>query len=381
MSESPNRLTIDLAALGRNLTRVKEQITPNTKVMGIVKSDAYGHGLVPVARALEKEGADCLGVAFIGEALKLRSAGIALPIIVLSGLQNTDDARNTAQNGLTPVISDYSSAGILDREGSRLGKKIPVHIKIDTGMGRLGIPHTETGAFLERIIPFDHIDIEGLCSHLSSADEAESGFTRMQIRYFREAILTGRSLGLNLPLNHLANSAGIMAYKDSHFNMVRPGIMLYGGYPSPDFRTTVRMEAVMKFSASVLQVRDFPEDTPLSYARTYRTKGQEQVAVVSAGYGDGLSRHLSNRGWTLIKGRKAPVLGRICMNMLLCNVSGIAGVLTGDEVVLLGSMGNEMITGDDLALWGDSISYEIFCSLGCRHDKVYLNENQTEIYS
>lgn len=381
MSNGPNRLTIDLLALRRNLEQVRVQIDSGTRIMGIVKSDAYGHGLIPVARTLAEEGVDCLGVAFLGEGLTLRAAGIELPIILLCGIQSREEAREAAENRLTAVISDYWMAEMLDREGLRLGKKNPVYIKIDTGMGRLGISYLETGEFLTSIIPLKNIDIEALTSHLSSADEPESEFTRTQIRRFKEAILKGRALGLKLPLNNLANSAGIMAYKDSHFNMVRPGIMLYGGLPSPDFPSKFRLEPVMKFNGSVLTVRSFPDNTPLSYSRIYRTKGRQRIAVVSTGYADGLPRCLSNRGRAVIKGRKTPIVGRICMNMLLCDVSDIGQVLPGDDVLFLGAEDKQIITGDDLARWSETVSYEIFCSLGRCHNKVYIDEKKTEPHS
>jgi alanine racemase len=378
MSYGPNSLKIDLSALRRNLAQIKKILDPGTQVMGIVKSDAYGHGLIPIARTLEMEGVDCLGVSFIDEALKLRSAEIGLPIILLCGIENEEGAREVAIHELTPVIFDYRMAEILDKEASRLGKKIPVQVKIDTGMGRLGVPHAETGTFLERIISYENINIEALTSHLSSADEPDSGFTKTQIRNFKEAILKGQSLGLKLPLNSLANSAGIVAHKDSHFSMVRPGIMLYGGLPSPGFESKLRLDPVMKFCGKILQIRDFPDKTPLSYGRTYRTKGRQQIAVVSAGYGDGLLRSLSNKGRVLIKGKKAPIVGRVCMNMLLCDVSDIEEARPEDEALFLGVEDNEIITGDDLARWCDTISYEIFCSLGRCNNKEYINENKAE---
>ena len=376
MSHGPNSLKIDLSALKKNLGQIKKILIPGTQVMGVVKSDAYGHGLIPVARALAREGVSCLGVSFIDEALKLRSAGIGLPIILLCGFENREGAREVAINELTPFIFDYWMAETLDKEGSRLGKKIPVQIKIDTGMGRLGIPFAETERFLKRIISYENLNIEALTSHLSSADERDNGFTKTQIRSFKEAVLKGQSLGLKLPMNNLANSAGIMGHKDSHFSMVRPGIMLYGGLPSPGFESNIRLEPVMRFCGRVLQVREFADNTPLSYGRTYRTKSRQKIAVVSAGYGDGLLRSLSNEGQVLIKGKKAPIVGRVCMNMLLCDVSDIEGLRPDDEVLFLGMVENESITGDDLAEWGDTISYEIFCSLGRCNNKEYINESK-----
>lgn len=374
MPYGPNRLKIDLSALRRNLAQVKKILDPGTQVMGIVKSDAYGHGLIPIARTLEREGLDCLGVSFVDEALELRSAGIGLPITILGGIENREGAREAARHDLTPVLFNHWMAEILDREGSRLERKISVQVKIDTGMGRLGIPYNETGTFLERIMAYENIYIEALLSHLSSADEPDSSFTKTQIRNFKDAILKGRTLGLKLSLNNLANSAGVMAYKDSHFSMVRPGIMLYGGLPSPGFESKIRLDPVMTFCGRIMQIRDFPDKTPLGYGRAYRTKGRQKIAVVSAGYGDGLLRSLSNRGRVLIKGKKAPIVGRVCMNMLLCNISHMEEAQVGDEVLFLGAEDNEIITGDDLAGWGDTISYEIFCSLGRCNNKEYINE-------
>ena len=221
---------------------------------------------------------------------------------------------------------------------------------------------------------YENICIEALTSHLSSADEPDSGFTKTQIRNFNEAILKGRALGLELPLNNLANSAGIMSYKDSHFKMVRPGIMLYGGLPSPGFESKVQLTPVMTFCGRILQIREFPDNTPLSYGRTYRTKGQQRIAVASAGYGDGLLRSLSNRGQVLIKGKKVPIVGRVCMNMLLCDISHIEEAEPGDKVLFLGNENHNVITADDLAMWSDTISYEIFCSLGRCNNKEYVNE-------
>lgn len=372
MTSFPNSVTIDLSALRHNLNQVRDLVGAGRKIMGVVKSDAYGHGMVPVSRALLDFGADCLGVAQLGEAMELREAGIGGPIVILSGIQTREDAREVVDRDLTPVIYRRSIAQVIAEESARRKKQTPVHIKVDTGMGRLGIPHGEVGSFLRGLEKYGSLEIKGLVSHLSSADEPDKDFTRTQIESFQEAIEAGRSQGWDLPCNSLANSAGIMNHRDSYFDMVRPGIMLYGGLPSPEFLSPVPLKPVMRFRGQVLHLRELPDGTAVSYGRTYTTRGPQKVAVLSAGYGAGLPRRLSNRGMVLIGGRKAMVLGKVCMNLTMVGLDGAAGVAPGDEVVFLGEQGGESIRGDDMALWADTISYEVFCSIGRGNPRQYL---------
>ena len=372
MVHMPNSIIIDLSALVQNLNQVKKLIGTKTRIMGIVKSDAYGHGLEQVSRILEQNGVDFLGVAHLSEALEIRRNGIKVPIVILCGILTREDAGEVVDKDLRPVVFDVAGAELLAEEGARKGKRINIQVKIDTGMGRLGIPHSETGTFLNRIMEYRELYVEALTSHLSSADEPMADFTKVQIDNFQKAIEMGRVIGLELPLNNLANSAGIMAHKDSHFDMVRPGIMLYGGLPAPEFEPPLHLKPVMNFEGYVLQIRDLPDNTPISYGRTYYTKGPQKIAIISAGYADGLPRSLSNRGKALIGGKKVDIVGRVCMNMLMCDVTGMKDVLPGTEAVFLGTQGEEVITGDDVARWGETISYEIFCSIGKRDDRKYI---------
>jgi alanine racemase len=371
MIESPNRINIDLSALEHNLNQVKKLVGQKTRIMGVVKSDAYGHGLLPVSRVLERNGVDYLGAAHVYEALELRRGGIKLPIAVLLGIRTREEATAVVETDLTPVLFDVAAFEVLAGETAKKGKNTPVLVKVDTGMGRLGIPHWEIGAFLERVMKFEALHVEGLFSHLSSADSLDNGFTGTQIEDFKKAIEIGRALGLELPMNSLANSAGVMAHKDTHFNLVRPGIMLYGGLPSPRFPRLVPLKPVMRFSGQIIQVRDFPDHTPIGYGRTYHTRGSQKAAVLSAGYGDGLFRSLSNRGKVLIRGKKVDLIGRISMNMAVCEVSGLKDVTPGMEAVFLGAQGEETITGDDMADWAETISYEVFCSIGIGRNREY----------
>jgi alanine racemase len=372
MIDRTNTVTIDLAALAHNLYLARSLTSPGTKIMGIVKADAYGHGLLPVSQVLEGNKIDCLGVAHLHEALKLRKGGVKIPIIILCGIRTREEAREVVEKDLTPVVFDFSVAEVLDQECARQKKRTHIHLKVDTGMGRLGISHGEMQPFIQRIMTLRNLDIEALMSHLSSADERAKDFTRMQIKNFEKTIKMGRSLGLHLRLNNLANSAGIMAYKKAHFEMVRPGIILYGGLPSPKFKGPISPRPVMYLKGKILQVRNLPNNTPVSYGRTYYTQGPRRVAIISTGYGDGVPRSLSNLGEVLIGMKKASIVGTICMNLTVCDITDIGDVGPGDEAVFLGTQGQETITGDDIAKWAGTISYEVFCSIGQRHKRKYL---------
>ncbi|MBN2059333.1 MAG: alanine racemase [Deltaproteobacteria bacterium] len=368
-----NKVYIDLSALKHNLNQVKSLLPSEKKIMAIVKSDAYGHGLVPVSNFLDQNGVFSFGVSYLNEAIELRNHGISRPIIILCGISSAEECDLLFEKDLTPVVFNQSCVELIAQASSIRNKQINVQIKLDTGMGRLGIPVSDTRAFIEKIKNYKLINIQGLMSHLSSADETGCSFTNEQIKKFRQAVETGRSMGLELPLNSLAGSAGIMGYKESHFDMIRPGIMLYGGSSSPNFHPKVSLKPVMSLRCRVLQVRDLPKQTPVSYGRTYITKRDQKIAVISAGYGDGIPRAISEKGMILIKGQKAKVVGRICMNMTMCDITGINdNIAPGDEAVPLGKQGDNTITGDDIAAWGDTISYEIFCSIGQKNIKEYL---------
>jgi alanine racemase len=372
MTLSPNRIKIDLSSLVYNLNQVKNLVAPGIKIMGIVKSDAYGHGILEISRVLESHGVDFLGVAHIQEALELRNGGIQAPIAILCGIRSGEDAREVVEKGLTPTVFDYKTMELLNREADRKRKRVNIHLKVDTGMGRLGLFHEDTVIFMQKIREYPGLRLEALMSHLSSADEQDKNFTRDQIQKFQHIIDAGRALGFDLSLNHLANSAGIMAHKESHFNMVRAGIMLYGGLPSTDFESPIPLKPVMSLEGEIMQIRELSDRTPVSYGRTYYTKGRKKIAVVSAGYGDGYPRCLSNRGKILIGGRRVNIVGTICMNMFMCDITGMEDVQPGDEVMLLGSQKDEAITGDNLAEWSDTISYEIFCSIGQVNSREYI---------
>jgi len=235
----------------------------------------------------------------------------------------------------------------------------------------LGIAYNELAGPVHKILGLKGLCLKALLSHLSSADESSEDYTLIQIQRFREAIETGRALGGRLEQNSLANSAAILKFPGARFDMVRPGIMLYGGRPSPDFKSPVVLYPAMHYKARVLQVREMAAGHPISYGRAYYTKGPQRVAVVSAGYGDGLPRAMAEQGQMMIGGKRAPVLGRMCMNLTICDVTELGKVMPGQEVVVLGTQGSEAITGDEIAGWAGTISYEVFCALGARNHREY----------
>lgn len=371
MIHPQNTARIDLSSLAFNLGQVKRLVGPETKIMGIVKSDAYGHGLVEISRALEKNGVYSLGTAFIHEALELRKNGIKAPVVILCGINTIEEADTVIENSLTPVVFDLPSAILLAGAAEKRSKKANIQVKVDTGMGRLGVIHQEIAPFLKEIMKLSRLKIEGLMSHLPSADEDNSSFTDSQIAKFMKAIEAARALGMDLRLNNLANSAGVMAHKGSYFDMVRPGIMLYGGLPSPGFKPPLELKPVMDFSGRIIQIREMPGNTPLSYGRRYYTDGKKKIAIVSAGYGDGIPRGLTNKGYVIIRGKKVKMVGTVCMNLILCDITGVKDAAPGDEAVFLGRRGKEIITGDNIAEWNDTVSYEIFLNIGKGVKKEY----------
>lgn len=356
-----------------NLGQVRSIIAPGTAVTAVVKADAYGHGLVEAARTFESARAERLAVAHLAEALELRKAGINCPVVLLCGILTREEAAAVVEHDFIPVLQEPAPAEILSDESLRRGKRTPVQLKIDTGMGRLGVPFNETGRFVDQVLRCKGVVPEGLMSHLSSADESDRRFTGLQILRFKDALGTAGSAGMGIDKSSLANSAGTLQYTEAHFGMVRPGIVLYGGSPSPGLVPRVRLRPAMTLRARVLQVRDLPGETPVSYGRTYTTTGITQTAVISAGYSDGLPRSLSNSGKVLIRGRKVPIIGRVCMNLTMADVTHVPDVRPGDEAVFLGRQGQAVLTGDEVAGVCNTISYEIYCAFGKCAEKTTIS--------
>jgi alanine racemase len=376
ISTSHNRVEIDLAALRGNYRNILGRVGDGVRIMAIVKSDAYGHGLIPVAQALAGEGATTFGVAEIDEGVRLRQAGIKGEIVILLGGM-ADSFPEIVEFDLQPVVYDLEGLAALAAYGEQHNRQIGVHLKIDTGMGRLGIMPDQLDGYLELLEKLAGIRLAGVLSHFPRADDRQDRTQAVeQNRQFGQILATVRKRCGSGPA-HIANSAAIINVPDSHYDMVRPGIALYGCYPFPEGKTSsnLQLKPVMSFKTRVLQVKEVPSGYGISYGHTYRTKRPTRLAVLPVGYDDGYLRRLTGRAEVIISGQRVPVLGRICMNACLVDITDIDDqVGAGDEVVLMGCQGGAEITADDIADWSDTISYEILCLFGGSNQRVYLSD-------
>lgn len=333
--------------------------------MAVVKANAYGHGATHTSNILLENGADILGVAFIKEAIHLRRAGIKAPIALLSGIIHPEQLYLIPQLNIQPFVYSKETVRAIASTAIEQGRTVKVHLKIDTGMGRLGIPPEDTRDFLWFTSQLEGIEVIGLASHLACADEDEY-ITRQQLETFKQTVNTLKQLGVNFPYIHLANSAAIINYPDTHFNTVRPGLMLYGVYSHFSLKPVLTLKTRIAFLKTV------PAGTPISYGHTYVTENESLIATLPIGYADGFNRLLSNRGQVIVRGQRAPVVGLVCMDYTLINVSHIPGVQSGDEVTLIGKNGFEEITVSEVANLLDTIPYEVLCSIGPRITRIYL---------
>lgn len=357
---------IDLSALQHNL-RIIRALSGARGLIGVVKADAYGHGSIEVARRLITGGATDLAVAYVDEAIILREAGVNVPILVLMDQENPEDYFRYC---LSPVIRDSTTARLFSDEARKRGTPISVHMKVDTGMGRIGFrPELAVEAALD-MAGMEGITLTGLMSHFSEADLEDRSYTRQQLKLFgelRDAIQAQTGLSLCC---HIANSAAVLSMPEALFDAVRPGLALYGYSP---FKESCELRPVLSLRSRVLAVRNLPAASPVSYGRTFITKRDSRIAVVPVGYADGYSRLFSNNAEMLVRGCRAPVVGRVCMDMTMLDVTAVSQVSEGDEVVILGRQSDEMITALELAGRIKTIPYEILTSLGTRARKEYLN--------
>ncbi len=362
-----NQVCIDLNALKHNLAALKVRLKGSSAgVMAVVKSDAYGHGLLEVSRVLESSGVWGLGVSEIEEAASLRNAGIKLPIVLLSGIcPGTED--DVARLDLITGVPDLFMLDMLEKAAARAGKRLHVHIKVDTGMGRFGLSQSGLEMVVRSRASWPHLEFSGLYSHMSAADDPEDPFNAEQIKRFRAMLETAGSCGWNPRFVHLANSAALIHFPETHFDLVRPGIALYGLYPGRPPEGPSFLQAVMSFKSRVVSIRDVPSGYPVSYGHTYRTGRPSKIAVVPVGYDDGYLRSMSGRSQVIIKGTRCPVIGRICMKAMMVDVTEVNSPRTGDAVTLLGSQGGEEITPAEMAGWAQTIGYELLCLLGTRN--------------
>jgi alanine racemase len=324
-----------------------------------------------VSRALAAEGADYLGVGSLDEGLTLRQAGLGLPVLLLLGIL-PEEAERAVAGDLEVALFRQDVAQALAAAAGAQGKKAGVHLKVDTGMGRLGLIPEEVLPFLERLRAYPQLEVLGLTSHLAVADQEDKSYTLRQLEQFEGVLRAARHRGWELPLSHIANSAALWEMKEAHFALVRPGIMLYGSPPSPERPPPVALRPVMSLTSQVLQVKRLPPGSSISYGCTYTTTDWCRLAVLPVGYANGYSRLLSGRGEVLIHSLRAPIRGRVCMNLTMVEVSHLEDIREGEPVVLLGQSGDACLTGDDLAGWAQTISYEIYLALGNANPRRYL---------
>ena len=371
-----NEVIIDLGALRHNLLEIKRLAGPNTRVLPVIKSDAYGHGMIPVAKALESTGADYFGVFELDEALELKKAGSNIPILVMMGI-TPDEVSAVVENELTTALFQYDIAEKLSEAALKQNRVAPVHVKVDTGMTRLGVPWTKVLDFLQSLLPLEGLRLEGIFSHLAVADDPEHPFTEKQIRTFLQVVKEARRLGVCTDAVHIANSGALLGKRGLDLAMVRPGILLYGSPPAQGWPAAASFKPAMTFRSRVIQVKTVPADTPISYGCTYKTRSKSTIATIPVGYDDGYSRLFSNKGEVLVHGKRVPVVGRVCMNLTMLDISSVEGVSVGDEVVLLGTQGKERITAEELGEKIGTISYEIYCSIGKSNHRTYVDWQET----
>ncbi|WP_105203124.1 alanine racemase [Neobittarella massiliensis] len=365
---------IDLDAIEHNARQIKALLDPGCKMMAVVKADAYGHGDRQTAAVLKAAGADAFAVSAINEAISLRECGVKDPILVL-GFTPLDFADKLVQYGITQTVYCPDYARSLSRALTALGASVKVHIKVDSGMGRLGFFGTDSAAEIAAVAALSGLDIEGIFTHFTSADDFSPegiAYTHAQYQRFMGVIAELEERGVHFSLRHCCNSAGTVFYPQCHLDLVRPGLILYGHWPCAGDK--IQLRRAMKLKSVVSMVKTLPAGSFVSYGNTYQTKAPTQVATIAVGYADGYPRQLSNRGWVGIGGRRARIIGRVCMDQMMVDVTGL-GVSPGQEVVLFGDE-SDGVTVEDVAALCSTINYELLCILGRRVQRLYYRQGK-----
>lgn len=371
---------IDLDALAFNMRGIRARTESGAMVTAVVKADAYGHGVEEVSHVVLENGADRLAVACISEAKQLRRAGIDAPILIL-GASDVSDAPEIVSNGIIPAVFSYNFASALSDAGRAQGKNVKIHIKVDTGMSRIGFVAGEDEdsavSVIKRIYELPNIEIEGIFSHFSTADEEDKAYTKRQFDVFVSFCDRLKAEGIEIPIRHIANSAAIMMYPETHLEMVRAGIILYGLYPSQEVdKTRLPLVPVMRLKSRITMVKEKEAGWGVSYGREYITGQRTRIATVPVGYADGYTRNLAKRASVLLKdGTCAKIIGRICMDQCMIDVTNVNNISAGDEVTLFGADG---ITADDIAGWMDTINYEVVCLVSKRIPRVFVAGGKTK---
>lgn len=361
---------IDLSAVAHNVSALKQYVGPDVELVAVVKANAYGHGAVEVAQVALEFGATRLAVARVAEGVQLRQAGISAPILIM-GYFLPFEAEDLVAHNLTPTINSIETARVLADKVRYFQQTVNVHVKVDTGMGRFGLLPDEVVAFLAELHTFSALELEGLWSHFATADTRDKTYVRQQFAIFMQVVQAVEDAGFTIPIRYIANSGVLFDLPEMHLDAVRPGILLYGLRPSDEVELGIPLRPALSLKSHVGRVRTLPAGSSVSYGRTYVTDKPTPVALVPIGYGDGYHRLISNRGTVLIRGRRAPIVGRVCMDNIVVDVTGITGVQEGDEVVLLGKQGEQCITAEEIAVWAETINYEVTTGLLPRLPRIY----------
>lgn len=374
-SSFPCWLEIDLDAVRTNVRQLKRLIGPRTALCAVVKAEAYGLGAVEVARAAVEAGADWLGVARLEEAIQLRAAGLDRPILNLTST-SPDDAAQVARHRITPTVAELATAQAL-AAAVPWGATLDIHLKVDTGLSRFGAQPDELGPLVVGLRQLPSLRVAGLSSHFAAADE-DLAFTRAQLARFHVIEREVRALGLSPRLRHIANSAATLALPESRLDLVRPGLTLSGHYPSAAVEGALALRPAVAFKAQLARVYDLPAGASVGYNRTFHCRRPTRAALVPAGYADGVPRAHSNRGAVLVRGRRAPLIGRVSMDQCVVDVTEIPGAAHRDEVVLFGPQAADEISLDEYAAWSDTIAHEALCRIGARVPRCYVRGGQIE---
>lgn len=364
----PTTAYVDLDALENNVKAIRERVG-SRQIMGIVKANAYGHGLARVAKELLRFGCDQLGVAFLEEGIALRKAGIQAPILVLGGIIGNQIQRFIEHDLMITAASAFK-VGQIEEVAERLGRRAKIHLKIDTGMERFGTHWDTAPKLFDAAVAAKHCDLVGVFSHFACSDSTDFKFTKLQQEKFEECLHYFEAHSLPMPLRHIANSGAVLQHPESYFDMVRPGIMLYGVYPSEDVRQSVALSPVLSLETRVVYFKVVKEGSPVSYDCTWSPKEDTRVVTLPVGYGDGYSRMMSGKAQVLIHGQRYNVVGRITMDALMVDI-GQASAYNEDAVVLLGGQGGERIRVEEVAQWLGTIPYEVLTMLNTRVPREY----------
>lgn len=366
---------INLNAVAHNIKAIRQITNENAKIMAVVKADAYGHGVFEVTKTLLENGADYLAVALVDEALQLRKSGIIVPILVLGGVSD-ESIGDMVANDIMATVFSYDFAKHLSDIATKMGRTAKIHIKIDTGMSRIGYlaENEDTVDEIEKIYNLPSVEIDGIFSHFACSDETDSSYTHKQFDLFTDICKKLEKRNIKIPIKHICNSAGIMMYPEMHLDMVRPGIIMYGLYPSEEVdKTKLDLIPAMSVKAEVTMVKDTEAGRGVSYGKTYITDKKTKLATVPVGYADGYSRLLTGKAKMLCGGKSVDIVGRICMDQCMIDVTNVNNINVGDEVTIFG---DTAITADDVAKWLGTINYEIICMIGKRVPRVYMSNGK-----